>query len=76
MTGSQDSTPEAVRMCLEVRRIMISCSSGRSTTQVYGMPRDFAGDSRSNFAYHSLRMPSLMPLVRLPVQVARASISE
>ena len=72
MTGSQDSTPEAVRMCLEVRRIMISCSSGRSTTQVYGMPRDLAGDSRSNLAYHSLRMPSLMPLVRLPVQVARA----
>ena len=59
-----------------VRKILMlqlqACSSGRSTTQVYGMPRDLAGDSRSNLAYHSLRMPSLMPLVRLPVQVARA----
>ena len=59
-----------------VRKILLlqleACSSGRSTTQVYGMPRDLAGDSRSNLAYHSLRMPSLMPLVRLPVQVARA----
>ena len=61
-----------VRKILFLLLQLEACSSGRSTTQVYGMPRDLAGDSRSNLAYHSLRMPSLMPLVRLPVQVARA----
>mmetsp|Transcript_31856 Transcript_31856/g.69705 ORF Transcript_31856/g.69705 Transcript_31856/m.69705 type:complete len:203 (-) Transcript_31856:176-784(-) len=50
------------------------CRSGRSMTHVKGICRASAGVLRSNFAYHSSRIPSLMPLVRLPVHVASDSI--
>mmetsp|Transcript_19231 Transcript_19231/g.49624 ORF Transcript_19231/g.49624 Transcript_19231/m.49624 type:complete len:260 (+) Transcript_19231:1328-2107(+) len=70
-----ESTPAPLRtMPCPSSPSMISCKSGRSTTQVKGMPLSAAGVFKSNIAYHSLRMPSLIPFVRLPVQVALASI--
>mmetsp|Transcript_21853 Transcript_21853/g.70344 ORF Transcript_21853/g.70344 Transcript_21853/m.70344 type:complete len:249 (-) Transcript_21853:38-784(-) len=53
----------------------ILCNSGRSMTPVKGMLRSSAGVFKSNLAYHSSRTPSLIPFVKLPVQVNLSTMS-
>ena len=72
---SYDEIAAPLRTLWLIRESSVSCRSGRSITHVYGMLRTFAGVPRSNLAYHSSRMPSLMPFVRFPVHVTCASIS-